>query len=51
MTFETLILLVSGYVAMMVLVLCLLTGAKRSDEAVASYYEHGDDIAPERVQG
>ena len=51
MTAETLILLGIAYVALMVLVLCLLTGAKRSDEAVARYYEHDDGIARERVQG
>ena len=51
MNVETLILLGIAYVALMVLVLCLLTGAKRSDEALASYYEHEEGIARERVQG
>ena len=51
MSVETLILLGIGYAALMVLVLCLLAGAKRSDESLASYYEHGDGIAPERMQG
>jgi len=48
MSAETFILLAIAYVVMMVLVFCLLVGAKRSDEAVAGYY---DGIASDRAQG
>lgn len=51
MSVVTFVLLGIAYVALMVLILCILAGAKRSDEAVASYHEHDDGIARERVQG
>jgi len=48
---ETLILFAIAYVSVMGLIFCLLVGAKRSEEAVASYHEPVDGIAQERRRG